>query len=81
MAGAAPALIQSGPVHPTDSLAGSGVTLEAMLLGGWPGALANVLPPSIELIAAGAPATAPPIRVRLRSPHGLTTLESPRFGS
>ena len=79
--GAAPALIQWGDAHPTDSLPDSGITLEVVRLAGWPDALANVLPPPIEHIAAGAPATAtPPLRVRLHSPRGPVTLDSTRFG-
>ncbi|MBC7730880.1 MAG: VOC family protein, partial [Bacteriovorax sp.] len=79
--GAAPALIQWGDAHPTDSLPDSGITLEAVRLAGWPAALANLLPPPIEHIAAGAPATAtPPLRVRLHSPRGPVTLDSTRFG-
>lgn len=79
LGGAAPALIQWGHVHPTDSLPGSGITLEALHLAGWPDALASALPATIERSAANA--AAPPIRVRLRSPRGLVTLGSTHFES
>lgn len=82
LAGAGPALIQWGRMHPTDSLAGSGITLEAMHLAGWPDGLASLLPASIErVVASTASAAASPILVRLRSPCGLVTLESTRLES
>ena len=76
LGGAAPALIQWGRVHPTDSLPSCGITLEAMHLAGWPDDLASLLPASIERSAAST--VAPAIRVRLRSPRGFVTLESIR---
>ena len=73
LGGAAPALIEWGDVHPTDGMAGSGVALKSMCLGGWPDALAPMLPLAIERdVSPGAPA----IRVLLSSPRGLVTLSS-----
>ena len=82
LGGAAPVLIQWGRVHPTDSLPGGGITLEALHLAGCPDALASVLPATIERMApSAAAAAASPIRVRLRGPRGLVTLESTRLES
>ena len=73
LGGAAPALIEWGDVHPTDSLPTSGIALQIMHLGGWPQALAAMLPPSIEPHAdKGAPA----ISVELSRPRGRVTLNS-----
>ena len=73
LGGAAPALIEWGDVHPTDSFAPSGVELRAMRLGGWPAALAPMLPPPIERnTGAGAPA----IEIELSCPRGLVALRS-----
>ena len=73
LGGAAPALIEWGDVHPTDSFVSSGVELKAMRLGGWPEALAPMLPPPIERnTAAGAPA----IEIELSCPRGLVALRS-----
>ena len=79
LAGAAPALIAWGDAHPTDALPGSGVALAAMRVGGWPEALAPLLPATIARAAAGAAIAAPPIGVRMSSPRGLVTLQSTRL--
>jgi len=76
LAGAAPALIEWGDVHPTDSMADSGVSLQAMRVGGWPAASAAMLPATIERDAAAA---APPISVALSGPRGLIILQSTRM--
>jgi len=73
LGGAAPALIEWGDVHPTDSMPPSGVDLKAMRLGGWPEALVPILPAPIEPDASAA---APPISIVLSSPRGLVTLRS-----
>jgi hypothetical protein len=75
LAGAAPALIAWGDLHPTDSMAASGVVLQAVRLGGWPDALATMLPAAVE---HDANAVAAPISVRLSSPRGSVTLQSTR---
>ena len=71
--GAAPALIEWGDVHPADSFAPSGVALKTMRLGGWPEALAPMLPPCIQRDTA---ASAPAIVIELSCPRGLVTLHS-----
>jgi Glyoxalase-like domain len=73
LGGAAPALIKWGDVHPTDSMAGSGIVLVSMQLGGWPDALAPMLPSAIE---RGPSRGAPSISVLLSSPRGLVTLQA-----
>ena len=77
LAGAAPALIEWHDAHPTDTLADSGVTLQAMRLSGWPDALAALLPPAIEHAAVAVAAAAAPISVVLGGPRGRITLQSP----
>ena len=73
LGGAAPALIEWGDVHPADSFVPSGIELKTMRLGGWPEALAALLPPPIERNSAtGAPA----IAIELSCPRGLVTLHS-----
>ncbi|MEO8059810.1 MAG: VOC family protein [Burkholderiales bacterium] len=73
LGGAAPALIEWGDVHPTDSFAPSGVELKTMCLGGWPETLAPMLPPAIERdTAIGAPA----LTIVLSCPRGFVTLQS-----
>ena len=71
--GAAPALIEWGDVHPTDSMPGSGIELKTMRLGGWPEALASMLPPHLERDGSRH---APPISVVLSSPLGAVTLRA-----
>ena len=73
LGGAAPALIQWTDAHPADNLARSGVVLESMRLGGWPVALATLLPVTVALDRASA---APPISVVLSGPRGMITLQS-----
>ena len=74
--GAAPALIEWGDTHPSDTLAQSGVALESMRVAGWPEALGELLPPSIARDSAPA---APAIQVRLSSLRGLVALQSTRL--
>ncbi len=76
LGGAAPALIEWGELHPIDSLAGSGVTLESMRVAAWPDALAPMLPAAV--ICDAAPA-APPFNVVLAGPRGRVTLQSTRL--
>lgn len=76
LAGAAPALIEWGELHPLDSLPGSGVTLESMRVAGWPDALEAMLPATI---ARDAAPTAPPLSVVLASPRGRASLQSTRL--
>jgi hypothetical protein len=71
LCGAAPALLEWGDVHPTDSMPASGIELKTMCLGHWSEALAPLLPPQIERDAAPA---APPISAVLSGPRGLATL-------
>ncbi|MES3015617.1 MAG: VOC family protein [Pseudomonadota bacterium] len=71
LAGAAPALIEWGEAHPTDSMPGSGVTLQGVRLAGWPAPLNRLLPPHIEPDTSRA---APPLRVSLRTSRGTVTL-------
>ncbi len=73
LGGAAPALIEWGDVHPSDSMAGSGVTLESMGVGGWPDALVPMLPSNV---ACDGSHHAPPISVVLSSPRGTVTLQA-----
>ena len=73
LGGAAPALIEWGDVHPTDSMSGSGIELKTMRLGGWPEALAPLLAQQIERDASPGAA---PISVVLSCPRGLVTLNS-----
>ena len=73
LAGAAPVLIEWGVAHPTDALAESGVALQAMRIGGWPVALAALLPAAIECDAALAAA---PDTIVLSGPRGPVTLTS-----
>lgn len=73
LGGAAPALIEWGDVHPTESLPPSGIELKTMRLGGWPEAIAPLLALQIERdLSPGAP----PISVVLSCPRGLVTLNS-----
>ena len=73
LGGAAPKLIEWGEVHPTDSMPASGIELKTMRLGGWPEALAPLLPRQIECDASPG---APPISVVFSAPRGLVPLHS-----
>jgi hypothetical protein len=73
LGGAAPALIEWVDVHPTDSMPDASIELKTMRLGGWPDALAPLLPPQIERDTSPG---APPISAVLGSPRGLVTLQS-----
>ena len=73
LGGAAPALIEWGDVHPTDAMTGNGIALESMCLGGWPDALASMLPSVIERDRSR---NAPSMSVMLSSPRGRVTLQS-----
>ena len=75
LAGAAPALIEWGDAHPTDSMAASGIALKAMRVAGWPAPLAALLPPAVE---HDGHAAASPIHIELTTPRGAVTLRSPR---
>ena len=75
LAGAAPALIAWGDGHPTDSMPASGVTLDTLCVGGWPDALAAMLPRAIDRDAATAAA---PLKALLSGPRGRVTLQSTR---
>lgn len=70
--GAAPALIEWGEEHPTDTMPDSGVALQSMHIAGWPAALLPLLPPGIETDETPG---APPIRAVLHGPLGLVTLD------
>ncbi len=71
LGGAAPALLEWGDVHPTDSMPGRGIELKTMRLGCWPEALAPLLAPQIERdLSPGAP----PLSAVLSCPRGLVTL-------
>ena len=78
LGGAAPALIEWGDMHPTDSMPASGATLQAMRVAGWPAALTTALPAAIE--SEHRPG-APPISVMLRGARGPVTLETPHLGA
>jgi catechol 2,3-dioxygenase-like lactoylglutathione lyase family enzyme len=73
LGGAAPALIEWGNVHPTDSMPGSGIALKSMCLGGWPDALVPVLPSNVERDVSRL---APPIGAVFSSPRGAVTLQA-----
>jgi Glyoxalase-like domain len=73
LGGAAPALIEWGGAHPSDSMEASGIELTTMRLGAWPDALAELLPPTIERFAAP---DAPPLCVELVCPRGLVRLQT-----
>lgn len=76
LGGAAPALIEWGEMHPTDSMPPSGVSLQRMRLAGWPAPLAALLPRHIDL---DAPLGAPALQLALTTPRGAVTLHSPRL--
>jgi Glyoxalase-like domain len=76
LGGAAPALIEWGEAHPTDTLAASGVSLEAMRVSGWPEPLAAMLPAAIVRDVAPS---APPLSVVLAGPRGRVSLQSTRL--
>ena len=73
LGGAAPALIEWGDRHPTDSMPASGVALQAMRVAGWPATPATALPAAIE---CDPRAGAPPISVTLAGARGPVTLET-----
>jgi hypothetical protein len=74
LGGAAPALIEWGDRHPTDSMPASGVTLQSMRVAGWPAALTVALPAAVERdLRTGAP----PISVTLAGARGVVSLETP----
>lgn len=75
LAGAAPALIEWGDVHPIDSMPDSGVALQAMQVAVWPWPVQTLLPPVIE--SAPLP-DALPLFVRLTGPRGPVNLLAPR---
>jgi hypothetical protein len=75
LGGAAPALIEWGDVHPTDSMRPSGVALLTMAVAGWPAPLAPLLPPTIERHDR---ADASRLHVELATPRGAVALPSPR---
>ena len=71
-AGALPTLIAWGDRHPTDTMPGSGVTLEALRVAGLPAvAAAEGAAPGISFDAAG-----PPLTATLSTPRGRVTLTS-----
>ena len=72
-AGAVPLLISWGDVHPSSSLAGSGVVIEAVALGGIDEALAR------ELGAIAGRFGAPPLVATFGGTCGPVTLTSPTF--
>jgi len=78
LAGAAPALIEWGHVHPTDSMPDSGITLQAMRVSVWPATLKALLPTAIES-ASQPDATA--IGASLTGPLGPVTLTVPGSGA
>jgi hypothetical protein len=73
--GAAPALIEWGDAHPTDSMPPSGVALQVMRVAGWPAPLAALLPPAVDHDGLRG---ASPIHIELTTPRGAVTLRSPR---
>ena len=75
LGGVAPALIEWGAVHPTDSMPPSGIALESMQVAGSPSALAAMLPNGVGI---AAPLAASPLRAVLSGPRGRVTLESAR---
>ena len=71
--GALPTLIEWGPVHPTDSMPASGVSLRALTLRGLPEAAVQALPMTgIECATGSGPA----LRATLDTPLGRVTLHS-----
>ena len=75
LAGAAPALIEWGDVHPTDSMSDSGVELQAMQVAGWPASLRHLLPAGID---GETRRDSAPLFAQLTSPRGPVTLAAPR---
>ncbi|HUG26125.1 VOC family protein [Piscinibacter sp.] len=70
--GALPTLIAWGDRHPTDTMPGSGVTLEALRVAGLPAAVAaEGAGPGISFDADG-----PPLTATLSTPRGRVTLTS-----
>lgn len=76
LGGAAPSLIAWGDAHPTDSMADSGVRLQAMRVGEWPAVLRSALPDGIERDTLDP---APPLAVQLTGPRGPVSLTAPRL--
>ena len=76
LAGAAPALIEWGDVHPADSMPPSGVALKSVHLAGWPTPLGSLLPLAIE---PDARLGAAPIHVALTTPRGAVVLRAPHL--
>ena len=71
--GALPTLIEWGPLHPTDSMPASGVSLRALTLRGLPEAAVQALPMTgIECATGSGPA----LRATLDTPLGRVTLHS-----
>ena len=71
--GALPTLIEWGPLHPTDSMPTSGVSLRALTLRGLPEAAVQALPMTgIECATGSGPA----LRATLDTPLGRVTLHS-----
>ena len=73
--GAVPTLIEWGGVHPSASLAASGVTLRSVTLGGIAPALATWL----GSVATVDPSTSTPLRMVLDGPCGPVELVAPDF--
>lgn len=75
LAGAAPALIEWGEVHPTDSMPDSGIALQSVRIAAWPVALQALLPQGTEIAPR---ADASPISALLSTPHGPVSLTAAR---
>ena len=74
--GALPTLIQWGDAHPADALPPSGVTLDALGVGGLPEHLAGLLGtrlPGLRIEASGAA----PLSLELTTPRGRCALQAP----
>ncbi|CAN5765501.1 VOC family protein [soil metagenome] len=71
--GAWPTLIQWGDAHPADAMQASGVTLESVVIGGLPSALAARLPAPAAIDPNPGAA---PIAVTLNTPRGRIDLSS-----
>lgn len=72
-AGAVPALIEWGDVHPADALPAAGVEVERVAIGGVAPALAHALG-----VAANGATDAPPLCAVLSTRRGVVTLDAPR---
>lgn len=71
-AGALPTLIEWGAVHPTDSMAPSGIALDGLVLRGLPDAVVERLPPGVRHATDAGPA----LQATLTTRRGTVVLDA-----